>query len=176
MNRNIVGFLLFVVAVGMGFGVLWPKIHEVRAITLERNAKHEIAKHKQKRRDDLRRLSGVLSGQQPRVTNLVSSLPKEPEIPEVLVTLETMAQSANVSITSLVPHVDKKKQEVTVTVVGDGDLPSVERIMQSIAENNRPMSITTTTLTRRQDGRVAFSLTVVLPYVADRSAKAEGVV
>jgi Tfp pilus assembly protein PilO len=171
MNRNALGFLLFILAVALGFGVLLPKINEVRDVTVDMKAKTTIANNKQKRLDDLRQVQTTFSSQKDRVALLLSTLPQEPEVPEIIVSVEAMGRENGLSIESLLPQVNADDEEVTLTLVGEGDLGAVERFMQAIADNNRPMSVTALSLTRKQESNaLAVNATVLAPYISLEAA------
>lgn len=172
MNRNLLGFLLFIIAVGLGVGVVWPQINEVRLITTDRNAKRTVLETKKQRLKDLQTIQATFATDPERINRLITTLPPEPQIQELLVTIENMGQSSGVNISSVVPQVDTRQQKVLLTLVGDGDVFAVEKLIAAIGDNNRPMSVEGITINRAQDvKRVSYSLTVNAPYSEVKSTQ-----
>jgi Tfp pilus assembly protein PilO len=166
MNKSLLGIFFIVIAVILGFVMVRPKIADVRDTTLERDVRLKIATAKQQRHDGLQSLTKTFAGNTDKINKYLSTLPQEPEIPEVLVTLEAMARDNSVSVESIAPLSDTKKQTVSVAMSGEADLTSIERFMQAVADNDRPLSVTALSLTKKQEGNsLAYSLNVSFPYI-----------
>ncbi len=165
-SRNILGTILFVVAIAFGAGVFWPRVQAVRSISVERTAKDQIATAKTKRLSSLQVLRGAFAQQPDRIAKILSSLPPDPQVPELLVTLDAMAKQNSVTLQSIVPQVNTHDQKVTVSIVGEGDLAATEKLVQSIADNDRPLSIDSVSFNRSgTSNRLSFSLSLSAPYI-----------
>ncbi len=175
MNKNLVGWLLLIFAIAFGAAIVRPKIADVRAITLEKDAKLQLLDNKKQRVQDLTTLSNIFAVNQSRVDALISALPQDPQLPELLVSIEAMANQSGVTIQSIVPQVNQKDQQVSLTLVGQADLGGVESFTQTIADNNRPMSIDSLAMTKNSNAgkSLTFNLVIQVPYIA-KPAKGQG--
>lgn len=168
MSRDILGILLLILAVVIGVMFLSPQLRDLQAITIDQRAKAQYVAAKQERVQALDQVSKVFAQQKDRVVKLISAIPPKPQIPELLVTVDVMAQESGLSVTSMVPQTNPREKVVFVAVVGEGDIPAVERFAQLAADNNRPMSISALTLQRGADGRrISFTATIRVPYGED---------
>lgn len=167
MNRNLLGFILFVLAIALGVGLVWPKIGDVQSVTLDRNAKEQVLKTKTDRLNSLATLRSTFETQQPRIDKLITTLPQEAQVQELLVSFESLAQQSGVTIQSIVPQDNSRDQRVLVTVTGDGELGAIESFLQGISQNDRPMSISSVATSRTPDGRrLNFTFSLYAPYVS----------
>lgn len=165
MNRDILGFLLLVLAVVVAVLFFVPKVQEVRSITINKKAKAELAQARDARVQALKQIQTVFAQQPDRIKKLAAVLPSEPQIPEVLVAVEALAKESGVLVSSVVPQVSEQDSAVYLTIVGEGALTSVENLSKLIADNARPMSIPTISLLKSQDGKtISFTLTIKAPY------------
>ncbi len=170
MNRSVLGFLTFVVALILAVGFVWPKAAMVRDLGVEEQAKRKISASKEEKLKALSTLSQTFAANTTRIDSIISILPQSPEIPEALVTIEAVARANGVNIQSLTPQVDDQKQQVVLTLVGDGDLQGVEGFVANMADNNRPVSVSSTTLTKSPDGkRLNVSFGLSFPYKTNKS-------
>ena len=170
MSRSVLGFLTFVVALVLAVGFVWPKAAAVRDLGVEEQAKRQISTSKEEKLKDLNTLAQTVGSNTVRIGSIVSILPQSPEIPEALVTIEAIAKANGVNIQSLIPQVDTQKQQVVLTLVGDGDLAGIEGFISNMSDNNRPVSVTTTTLTKSPDGkRINVSFGLSFPYKETKS-------
>lgn len=176
MGRNIIGVLLLVLSLGFYSLFFLPKVHEVRDISIQKAAAADVKSAKEQRLQALKQLSGTFASQQEKISKYVSTLPQEPEVPEVLVSLEAMVRDANLNLQSLVPQVNKTDRDVAVTVVGSGDLSGLERLFAAIAQNDRPISLKSVTINKVEDeNSLAFTLILRVPFIPlqDDGAKGE---
>jgi Tfp pilus assembly protein PilO len=178
MNRDILGFLFLVLAIVVGVLFFVPKVQEVHTITTDKKAKTALTDSRKARLTALQQVQTLFAQQPDRIKKLSAVLPAQPQIPEVLVSLEAMAKESNVVLTSIVPQVSTKDQSVFATMVGQGDLASVEKLSLLIADNSRPMSIRAISMSKTQDGKaISFTLTIRAPYTdanATAAAAASG--
>ncbi len=165
-SRNLLGTVLFVIAIAFGVGVFWRQVEVVRTVSTERSAKIALAAAKTQRLSSLQVLRGAFAQQTARVDKLLTVLPSEPQVPELLVTIEAMGKQNSITLQSLVPQIDARNQKVELTIVGEGDLAGVEKLAQAIADNDRPLSIDSVVLNRgASSSRLSFSIAVSAPYV-----------
>lgn len=175
MNRSVLSIIILLVTFSFVFTILVPKIQSVRDVTIEQRAKVQIAANKKARLQALEQLAGIFSSQSDRVTNLVATLPQDPELPEVLVSVEAMANQSGITLLSLFPQVDAKSEQINLTMVGEGDLGQIEAIMRSIADNSRPMSLSSFSLVKGQGNRLSFNAVVSIPYIVTAKSASQGV-
>ena len=166
MNRTLWSWLILLISIGFALGVLVPKIQSVRTITLDKEAKLQMVTNKQARLAALQELQTLFASQQDRVKNLISTLPQTPEVPEVLVTIEALANQSGVAVQSMLPQINNREHQIDLTLVGDAELTNLEAFMQGISDNARPMSVTAFTAVKNQSNstRLAYNLVVTLPY------------
>jgi Tfp pilus assembly protein PilO len=165
MNRNLLGYILFLVTVAFGFGVVMPKFQEVRGQAIDSYAYRNVADAKVERVKDYQELKSSFASQKDRISRVVSALPSKPEVPEMLVSVEAMARGSNVDLESLLPQSGANDQKINLTLIGRGELKSLESFWQSIIENDRPMSFTTLSLTGIQGSNdLAMSVSLMLPF------------
>lgn len=170
MNRSVIGFLAFVVALVLAVGFIWPKANTIRDIGVEEQAKREISKTKQERLAALTTLSQTFAANSTKIDTLVSILPSTPEIPEALVTVEAMARANGIEVKSLTPQNEELKQSVLVTLIGSGELTGIEGFISNVADNNRPISVNSVTLVKSIEGnRIDMSIGLNFPYRSTKS-------
>lgn len=171
MNRDILGFLFVVLAVVIAVLFFVPKVQEVRVISVDKNAKFELTEARRARVEALKQVQAAFAQQSDRIKKISAVLPSEPQIPEVMVSLEAMAREANIALTSVVPQVSTKDKAVFVTMVGQGSLAATEHLSKLIADNGRPMSVRAVSLLKTQDGTaISFTMTIRAPYTDMQTA------
>jgi Tfp pilus assembly protein PilO len=165
MKNNLIGFLLIVGALTIGFGLLAPKIDEVRALSIEQRALKQLLASKKQRKAALQQLTTIFTGKEDQIRAIMATLPQDPQIPDVLVSAEAMIRESNVGITSITPQINPTQQQVYLVLAGQGGLGNIEALMTKIGENNRPMSVSAVSLTK-VDNTIGFNIGITLPYVA----------
>lgn len=173
MNRTIIGISAIVLALIVGVFVLRPKIADVRQVTIDKKVSLERVKQKEARLEALNSLSTAFANQPAEVEGIIRSLPTEPEIPDVLVTIEAMTRDSGLSLDALSPSIDKTKQLVSVSLNGTADLAALERFYQAVSENRRPMSMSQVTMTKSQTSNALnYNFVVSFAYITQSSSTA----
>jgi Tfp pilus assembly protein PilO len=168
MNRNLIGIIAIVLAVILGFFLLRPKITSVRDVSIQKEVSLRRVKLKESRLEALRTLSGIFSTQAQDVDALLRALPTEPEIPDVLVTIESMTRESGLSLETIAPSVDKTKQVVSLSLDGKADMAALERFFQAVADNRRPISISQVTMTKDQSSNALnYNFIVSFAYIPE---------
>lgn len=165
MNKNTVGFFLFILAIMIGIGAVYPKIQLVRDVSVQKEAELKVVAIKKLRLERLKLLTQTFDIESLKVSKVLSALPNEPAYPEALVSLETIARENGVSIQSLLPQTDTDEQEISITLAGEGGLTGVEAFLDALPKNDRPISVAAVSITKLNAQLVAFTLTVRLPFV-----------
>lgn len=166
MSRSFIGYLLILLSLLLTGLVLWPKMQDVRAATVNRDALREVVETKQTRLESLQKLNSTFKSNTERISRLVSALPQEPEVPEVLVALEAMIGQSGVTVTSISPQVHQRDSVVLTTITGTGVMAEIERFASLVAANDRPMSLRTIVMTEQTEGsEIRFTATLEIPYV-----------
>ncbi|HEY1074871.1 MAG TPA: type 4a pilus biogenesis protein PilO [Patescibacteria group bacterium] len=165
MNRNTLGFLLFILAIMIGVGAVYPKVRSVHMASVQKDAELKVVALKKQRLERLKLLNQTFDTESVKVGKVLSALPNEPAYPEALVSLETIARESGVLIQSLLPQTDTDRQEISITLAGDGGLANVEKFLDSLASNDRPISIAAVSITKANAQQVSFTMTVRLPFV-----------
>ncbi len=176
MNRTILTWLLLIVAIGFGIGVLEPKVQDVRSTNQELQAKTIMVTNRKARIGALQTLQQTFGSQPDRITNLISTLPQDPQIPELLITIESMANQSGIGLQSILPQVNTQQHEVDLTLIGGGELGSVENLVHAVGDNARPMSVSSVTLTKDAgtSTHLSFTMVIAAPYGIGPSSKASG--
>lgn len=165
MNRDILGFLFLVLAIVLAILFFMPKVQDVRTVTIDMKAKQSLVKSRDTRIQALKQIQAAFAQQPERIQKLASVLPPEPQVPELLVAAEALGVESGVALTSITPQVSSQDKAVYLTLVGDGPLAGVEALARLIAENARPMSVTTVSYQRAEGGRsLSFTIVVKAPY------------
>ncbi len=165
MNRNLLGYILFLVTIAFGFGVVMPKFQEVRGQAIDSYSYRNVADAKVARVKAYQELKSSFASQKDRISRIISALPSKPEVPEVFVSVEAMARGSNIDLESLLPQTGTNEQKINLTLIGRGELKSLESFWQAINENDRPMSFTTLSLTGIQGSNdLSMNLSLMLPF------------
>lgn len=172
MNRSVVGFLSFVIALILAITVVWPKAVEVRDLGVIEQAKKSISQSKTDRLKALTEVTTIFDVNTARIERIMSAVPVSPAIPEAIVTIEAIARINSITIQSVIPQLDSQKQQVVMTVIGEGDLSAIEGFVDSLATNNRPVSVTAMTVSKRTEGaKLNFSIGLNFPFLSDGKEK-----
>lgn len=166
MNRGVLATIILIATLGFAFMVLVPKVQEVKAINIEKQAKIRVAANKQARLTALEQLNTTFTNEAQRVSTIISTLPNTAEVPELLITVEAMANQSRINLQSIFPQVNEKQQQVSLTLVGEGELSTIEELMRSIGDNNRPMSVSSFSLVKASGKNLSFNIVVTAPFVA----------
>ncbi len=165
MNRNGLGLLLLALSIILIIAFVGPQIRQVRGSTIEKYAHAKVLDKKKQRLAALQQLNSVFTTQEDRINRLITTLPQQPEIPEILVSFEAMAKESGIQLAGINPQVDARQQKVTATLTGKGDLGAIEKLAQAIADNNRPLSVLSVSLSRIQEtNQLNFVMNVAIPY------------
>lgn len=165
MNRSLAGFFSFVIAIVLGVGFVYPKSGAVHALGVEEQAKRAISKNQEAKLAALSQLKKTFSTNSNLVTDLLSVLPQTPQIPETMVSVEAMTKENGIDLRSLTPTIDAPKEQVVLSLTGEGELAAVEGLINDIAANNRPITISSAALVRLSEGnRISVSLSLNFPY------------
>lgn len=176
MSKNSLGFLFFILAIIVGFVFVWPEATDVRTTTATRDAAKTVETEKAKRYEALLEVQRTFASEQGRVDKIISTLPQEPQIPEVLVTIESMATESGASVFTIAPQTDTSKQQVSVTITGEGELTSIENLVKSFTDNNRPISMTSLSIVRATDAKkLNFTMGLSFPFIPKVDKKEAGI-
>lgn len=174
MSKGLLGLIMILAALGVGVGLVMPQIGSVHTLSVEADANRQYRDLKEQRLTALTNLKSVFAGQPDQIAKIMTSLPQEPQIPEVLASIEAMAKETGVNFSSITPQNDTHGKRVNVTISGDGDLNTIERFIDALRQNKRPISVTTVNLSRRDDNRLSYSLGVYFPYIPTSAGQATG--
>lgn len=173
MNRSLIGIGAAVLGVILGIFLLMPKVNAVRQVTIDKKASLEVVRQKEARIDSLNNLKTAFANQPEEVDSILRSLPLEPEIPDVLVTIESMTRDAGLTLDAISPSVDKTKQLVSVSLSGESDLPALERFFDLVAKNRRPMSLAQVSMNKGQSGNaLIYNLVINFAYITEPTTEA----
>jgi len=173
VKNNLMGFFLMLAALIIGFSLLLPKIHDVHSTTVLSQATVELAKKKQARLDAIKQLAPVFASQQDKVNAIIATLPKDPQIPDILVSAEAMLKETNVGFTSITPQVNASQEEINLVISGQSALQNIEALFNAISQNNRPMSISSASMTKL-DNTLGFNMSILVPYFSNKAALSAG--
>lgn len=172
MNRSVIGFLSFVVSLILIITVVWPKANAVRDLGVTEQAKKSISHAKAEKLKSLSQVATNFNVNAARIDTILSALPPSPDIPEAIVTIEAIARVTGITIQSVIPQVESQKQQVVMTVLGEGELGAIEGFISSLATNNRPVSVTAVTISKRSNGSILnFSFGLSFPFRSDTEEK-----
>ena len=171
MKNNLLGFLFILGALIFSFSVLVPKIKEVRVTTVEQKALAKVLENKKERVAALQQLNSIFAPQQQqdKIKAIMATLPQEPQIPDILVSIEAMIKESNVNFTSITPIVNAAQEEVSVVIAGQAPLGSIEALMNNFVQNNRPISVSATNLTKVENN-IGFNISLIFPFAAEKKA------
>lgn len=165
MNRSVIGFLSFVVSLILIITVVWPKANTVRDLGVTEQAKKSISQSKTDKLKLLSQVATKFAVNSNRIETILSAVPPSPDIPEAIVTIEAVARINNISIQSVIPQLENQKQQVIITVIGEGDLRGIEGFVDNLASNNRPVSINAMNISKRSEGsKLNFSVGLNFPF------------
>ncbi len=166
MTRSVVSFLLLLAAAVFGVTLLLPKMRQVRALTLEKNALVSLAETRAQQKRNLDSLQATFISRRAEISQILATLPDSSNLPELLVTIEAMGKESGATFESLVPNTEAR-DHVMLNLTGRASLASYEALMNAVAANHRPMSVESYSLSAGSDvNSLTFSVALAVPFRA----------
>src|SRR3989344_4806862 len=99
MNLNffkyiILPFILFFVALALGFWVLWPLYGDIQAALLLKEQNQDNLTQRKKLTENMERLIGQYNEREGDISSLSKAIPNSQNVPELLVNLEAIASES----------------------------------------------------------------------------------
>lgn len=168
MNKSLLGGSAILLAVVLGFAVFVPQVANLRQLSAERQAKAQYVQKLDQYKTNLTTVQTAFAANQDTVTKLLEAMPTDPQVPDILTTLDAIAHLAGVTIQSVSPQVDQSNKLVVVQVSGQAAVDHLDSFYQYLQQNNRPISVTDLSLSPADSGgtgdTVSFTITISLPY------------
>lgn len=163
MNRSNRGMLLLLIAVLGWFFVVRPQINLFGERSLDAKAKQdEVVSYEQRIKDiDFIREKGA--DFQKVLTAQYLAMPKEAQIPEVLVMIESLAASSGVALGSATVG-NPDSSEVPVAISFTGSLSSVSSFLNTLNANIRTVLIKDQSMSADVSGNLTVTMQLGLVY------------
>lgn len=157
------GLVLLFVAVLAWFGVIRPQISAFSENSLQAKARStEVASH-QKRLDDLKQIKEQGDAVKNTLDALYLAMPRESQIPEVLVMMESIGANTGVVFTSF--NVGSPTgDEVPVSVSFSGSLSSLAAFIDGLSKNVRTAEIKSQSMSADPNGNLTITMQIGLIY------------
>lgn len=170
VKNSLIISLLVIISIMAGYFLLWPFSNQLKEGNIVFAAKEEELKLKKQKLDDLRTLSENFVKAEEDLRILELSMPKEEQIPEILVQIEAMVGEAGLTIGDVNPKKNEKEKKVEVTLSVGGEYANIINLMGLLQENIRPVSISEINLSKGEKAEenanqsLTFSLIASFPY------------
>lgn len=173
-KNSLIISLLVIISIMAGYFLLWPFSNQLKEGNIAFAAKEEELKLKKQKLDDLRALSENFVKAEEDLRILELSMPKEEQIPEILVQIEAMVGEAGLKIGDLNPKKNEKEGKVDVILSVEGEYVNIINLIGLLQENIRPVSIREINLSKGEgteenaNQAFTFSLTASFPYQGEK--------
>lgn len=158
-----VGILLLLVAIIGWFAVLRPQINVFSDRALLAQAKGKEVKSYNQRISDLKVIRDQGEGVQKVLRSMYLAMPRQSQIPEVLVMIESIGNSSGITF-SAVTVGSPSGNEVPVSIAFNGNLASVNQFLSAVYKNVRTAIVKNQTITADKAGNMAVNMQLGLVY------------
>ena len=139
--------LLIIVVIVAAYFVLMPRYNSFRNLENQLKKEEENLRNRQKSLTDLKELEENYSSAKLKVKDISNILPKEKQIPELLVQLEALAKENNlvlgsVSLASTAEGEEKAYKSLGISLELAGSYSNLKKYLDSVEKNMRIMDIT----------------------------------
>ena len=180
MNSNlfkyiILPFILFFVALAVGFWVLWPLYGDIQAALLLKEQNQDNLTQRKKLTENMERLIGQYNEREGDISSLSKAIPNSQNVPELLVNLEAIASESGLVFKGVnfkpkdlkAPGIKTLIAEIRVT----GSYPGFLSYLKTMEKSLRIFDITSISFAGVSPGQTSartdnldFSLTVNTYY------------
>jgi Tfp pilus assembly protein PilO len=161
------GLVLLFIAVLAWFAVIRPQIASFSENSLQARARSTEVASYQKRLDDLKQIKQQGSAVQSTLNALYLAMPRESQIPEVLVMMESIGANTGVTFTAF--NVGSPTgDEVPVSVSFGGSLSSLSSFINGLSQNVRTAQIKSQSLSADENGNLSITMQIGLIYQGER--------
>ncbi len=142
----IIGLLIVAVIVAAYF-ILMPKYNNLKDLGAQVKEKEQTLASKQKTWEDLKELEENYNRAKVKVKDIPDVLPKEEEIPELLIQLEALAKENNMGLASInvIPGAETEEalyKSLNISIGVAGSYSNLKKYLDSVEKNMRIMDVT----------------------------------
>lgn len=157
------GLVLLFVAILAWFAVIRPQIAAFSENSLQSRARSvEVSSH-QRRIDDLKLIKQQGDVVQSTLDALYLAMPRESQVPEVLVMMESIGANTGVTFTSFNVG-SPTEDEVPVSVSFTGSLSSLSSFINGLSQNVRTANIKSQSMSADPSGNLSVTMQIGLIY------------
>lgn len=158
-----IGIILILISILGWFGLVRPQIKKFSENSLLAEARSEEVTSYQTRLDHLKQIKQQGEAVTSTLDALFLAMPKEAQIPEVLVMMESIGANTGVVFSSFSVGAPASG-EVPVSISFSGNLTSVNAFLDALARNVRTATIKSQSMTSDSSGNLSISMQVGLIY------------
>lgn len=133
-----ISFLMFMASVAMWYFLILPQFEKFKEVSNQSAILSAKVDGLSKNLNTLELLKGQLTSTLNDQNKLDISIPKETQIPEIFITVESLAQKAGVDIISIKPENDVKDNLIKTVIVVESEYQNLKNFMALISKNIRP--------------------------------------
>lgn len=136
-------------------------ISQIKDLNIKLSARSDEITQMQSKIDALNSLKNDFSQNSDKAKKLGLALPSGDQIPEVLVQLETIANSSGLKVSSIMPAKENAKNALSLSLSLQGEYPGLVSFISSLEKNIRPVNIKTINLasvTKENQSSLNFTL------------------
>ncbi len=136
---SMISFLMFIASIALWYFLILPQFEKFKNTSNQSAVLTAKAEALNKNYATLELLKGQLTSTLNDQNKLDISVPKETQIPEIFIAIESLAQKAGVVVVSIKPENDAKDHMVKTVVVVESEYQNLKNFMASISKNIRPL-------------------------------------
>lgn len=133
-----ISFLMFMASVAMWYFLILPQFEKFKEVSNQSAVLSAKVDGLSKNLNTLELLKGQLTSTLNDQNKLDISIPKETQIPEIFITVESLAQKAGVDVISIKPENDVKDNLIKTVIVVESEYQNLKNFMALISKNIRP--------------------------------------
>lgn len=135
---SVISFIMFVASVAMWYFLILPQFEKFKEVSNQSAILSAKVEALGKNLNTLELLKGQLTSTLNDQNKLDISVPKETQIPEIFIAVESLAQKTGVDIISIKPENEAKDNMVKTVIVVESEYQNLKNFMALISKNIRP--------------------------------------
>lgn len=162
-----IGIILLLAAIIGWFAVVKPQIAVFSERALAVQVKNKEVKSYNQRLNDIKVIKDQGEAVQKTLRSMYLAMPKQSQIPEVLVMIESIGNASGVTFSAVTvgtPTAGSGVSEVPVSISYNGNLGAVNQFLTAVQNNIRTAVIKNQTLAADKAGNLAVSMQLGLVY------------
>lgn len=167
-HSSLLPLLAVIVAIGLGYLVINPKIAELRSLNNQISAKNLDITAMQEKINNLTILKQKFSESPGDVELLNLAVPKDSQIPEIIEEVTAMAGKSGLEVNAINPVVQQTSSgETEVSISVNGDYISFVNFSENLEKNIRPVTFKSVNIASQvqASGSIKLNATITLGFL-----------